>query len=544
MGTRHFEALGVHLISSAAHTDLIPDPSLIPDFAAWERLSQDEVHTHNESTRRPLNNGSLSPGCLVYLERRRELSVINETAFRTVRRIPPPKGQSQARLGNSFEFFRHLESFASFWDDTSKPNSDAAAARDDTESEPAPSDEPGKTPDDSSSDLSYFHRTGAGNQMPPEYRQNILSAFLKLVAYDFGCNVSAPRTEPRLYIASPDSSSPRSSYFSSGCTFLFRTPKTREEARSGVVEGPLAAVSARHTTSFPPPRPAPSVSTPPSGAAEPSSSSADKDSVLDLARELVAAFLTAQHRARQGKTEKRIGQDAWWATKPRWGGGPGGPIGREVEMKSGADQTIGDKDEPPPRLPSPSSHQPRPSPSPAPPEGPAGPRLDLPTGMRRPSRPTNDSSLSSKGTKRLKKSGNLPMYENYRKIRPPGPAWDSKTKYAAIGRRPGVDYDDIFIVSSLFHHISLLRVKVPDRLLDVLEGADDDGGDEGTGSAKNGPGSWGKVEVWRSQWYDFFQTDDRLEATQLLWSMMAYLMRKEDASTEGSSSQDVKMTNA
>jgi hypothetical protein len=575
----HFESLGVHVTPGASPADLIPDPAYIPDFAAWDQLSPDEAHSANESTRRPLNTGNLSPGCVVYLDRKRELSIPNEAAFRAVRRVPPPMGQNQARLGNSFEFFRHLEMFASFWDDTSQSKPDPAK-QEAAESEAAADANARSAPEEPASGSGQaratvpfaIYRTSSGHQMPPEYRHNILTAFLKLVAYDFGCNVSAPRTEPRLYITSPPqspagsppetstSSAQRSSYFSSGCTFIFRTPKTREAARGGIVEGPLAAVSARHTTSFPPSRrapAAPNASPAVTAAADPNDDlSMDRDSVMDLARELVAALLTAQHRARQGKAEKRIGQDAWWATKPRWGGGPGGPIGREIEMQSGADQTIGDKDEPPASLPAPPSpsspapEQPSPVASPVTAEGPTattaaagatGPRLDLLTGLRRPPRLAGDSPLLGKAPKRLKKSGNLPMYDNYRRVRPPGPTWDVKTKYEAIGRRRGPDYDDVFVISSLFHHVSVLRVRVPDRLLEILEGAGEDG--EGVGPG-DGSRSWGKLEVWRSPWYDFFKVDERLPAMQLVWSMMAYLMRQEEDPAEDKDGEDVEMGNS
>lgn len=52
---------------------------------------------------------------------------------------------------------------------------------------------------------------------------------------------------------------------------------------------------------------------------------------VDFGRELVAALITAQHRAREGKPERRFGEGKWWATEKRWGGGEGGPIGREVD---------------------------------------------------------------------------------------------------------------------------------------------------------------------------------------------------------------------
>lgn len=519
----HLKALGVHVVQNAAPGDVVGEPSALPDFQAWEALSPDEAHAANETTKRPLNNGSLSPGCVVYLDRKRELSIPNQAAYRAVRRIQPPPGQSQARLGNSYEFYRCLEIFSTFWDDTSRPptpvKTDTAKSDDDSKGESsrgseAPPSSPEKAEEHSpekNADRPVTYRTASGAQMPPDHRQNILTSFLKLVAYDFGCNVSAPRTEPRLYISSPATPTrpARNSYFSSGCTFIFRTPKARDAARAGIVEGPLAAVSARHTTSF--------TSTGPDG---------DLDAAMDLSRELIAALLTAQHRARAGKTERRVGEGAWWTTKPRWGGGPGGPIGREVEMlSSGADAVVGDKDAVPgtppedsPMAPAASLSSPYPAPGPG--SDSARPRA-LPSRLAGSSR----AEASPKGVKRLKKSGNgttLPMYDNYRMIRPPSAAWDKKTRYEAVGRRRGVDYDDIFVISSLFHHISVLRVRVPDRLLEVLEGAADDGGE---GGAKR---SWGALEVWRSKWYDFFLVEDRVEAMRLVWVMMSFLMRKQE----------------
>jgi hypothetical protein len=125
---------------------------------------------------------------------------------------------------------------------------------------------------------------------------------------------------------------------------------------------------------------------------------------------------------------------------------------------------------------------------------------------------------------------NMSIYDNYRMIRPPAATWDKKAQYEAIGRVKGADYDDIFVVSSLFHHVSILRVRVPNRLLQVLEGARE---------PEAGRRSWGKVEAWRSPWYDLFDTAQRVAAMKLVWGMMAYQMRKDDVS-DG----DVKMANA
>ncbi|GKT82786.1 hypothetical protein Ct61P_00636 [Colletotrichum tofieldiae] len=194
-----FDALGIHLIPDTPPADLIPDSAHLPDFEGWDQLSPDDAREKNAETRIVLNNGVQSPGCQTYLDRKRELSHSNEDAFRTVRRIPAPKGQQQARLGNSYEFFRCLEAFTTYWDDSSKPP------------KPLEESEGDNTILDADPGHQRVIRTSAGSSMPGEYRQSLLTAFLKLVAYDFGCNVSAPRTEPRLHVtAAPRLRSPPS----------------------------------------------------------------------------------------------------------------------------------------------------------------------------------------------------------------------------------------------------------------------------------------------------------------------------------------------
>jgi hypothetical protein len=463
----HLESLGINVTTDVSPESLLPDPNYFPDFASWDKLSIDEARDLNHETRRPLNNGNLSPGCQTYLDRKRELSYSNEDGFRTVRRIPAPKGKQQARLGNSYEFFRCLETLTTFWNDTAEPLADGP-------------DEPSGEAmlNEKQEALVVTQRTAAGSAMPGEFRHNLLTAFLKLVAYDFGCNVSAPRTEPRLHLmgSKPGEIPPplkrgskrsevpaRNSYFSSACTFVFRTPTTREAARAGIVQGPLAAVSPRATTAF----------------------ETESDSVIDLSREILAALITAQHRAREGRTEKKFGEGAWWTTKPRWGGGSGGPIGREIEK----DEVQGYRDG-------------------------AG---------------ASSEGIQAPVSKKPRK--NMSMYDNYRMVRPPSASWDKKTKYEAIGKQKGATYDDVYVISCLFHHVSVLRVRVPNRLLEVLDGAD-----EGTQTC-----GWGTLEVHRSRWFDLFIIEERIAAMQMIWGMMAYLMKKD---TSADAETDVKMTDA
>lgn len=504
----HLEALGVHVNSDSRLTDIIPHPSCLPDFDGWDSLTREDAHAIDPKSRPRLCNERLAPGPAKYVDLRQGLLTENDRAFRAVRRVAPKPGEQYVRLGYCHEFFRHLEILTGFWEDTSSKAKRPANEGD------------SKDKTDEQGDDWRFFRTSAGSAMPAQYRIQILTSFLKLVTYDFSCNIMS-RQEPRLYIKStnlPQSlvasgQSPRHSYFSSGCNFIFRMPVDRESAKHGIVEGPIAAVSPRHTLLFPP-------------------IGKERESVIDLSREIIAALITAQHRAREGRKEQRIGQDAWWTTRRRWGGGPGGPIGREaeaLESKEALPVLLGDKDELPQantRIDEGDGDARTKTVSPPERSG------SLPTGSRRSFKNTfgTSASASARATgasppqppnpKRPRKS--LPVYDAYRMVRPPSMHWDPKTRYAAIGRQQGVDYDDVFVISSLFHHISILRVRVPDRLLQVLSGEVPDPGAQVRG----------RLEIWRTRWLDFFSAQDRVEAMRAVWGVVAYAMRDMSAEAE------------
>jgi hypothetical protein len=41
------------------------------------------------------------------------------------------------------------------------------------------------------------------------------------------------------------------------------------------------------------------------------------------------------------------------------------------------------------------------------------------------------------------------------------------------------------------------------------------------------------LEVWRSPWFDFFKVEERVKAMQLVWSMMAWMMREQVKEGDG-----------
>jgi hypothetical protein len=464
------------------------------------------------SSKKPLNNGNLSPGLQTYLERRNELSIDNTAAFRTIRRIPPPTGEAAVRLGNAYEFFKNLELLSGYWIDTSLPST---AQGDPGDSSPEdPTEEP-------PTHLRTHHRTGSGAQLPPEFRQHLITAFIKLVAYDFGCNVSLARVEPRLHLTPPKTTNFPPSYFNSSAQFVYRTPRDRAMARMGIVEGPLAAVSCRASTVF----------------------LSESESKLDLAREVVAVLLTAQQRAREGKEEKRFGEGKWWTRDPRWGGGPGGAIGKEIDKTPLTDGTVPSRHEASsesdiiaPALAAAStaiSHEASTASQVAPNTLTNAASLAGQKARERSARihgevkravggmKSSVYSPPSKKSKRGTKEGNLAIYENYRKMLPPGRNWDHKARYEAIGKMKGTGYDDVFLVSALNHHVSVVRARVPDTLLGVLGGEVVD---------ERGWEQWGRLLMWRSRWFDLFLKEERIEAMGLVWGMMSWLMRAVDDS--------------
>ncbi|OBT84540.1 hypothetical protein VE02_06778 [Pseudogymnoascus sp. 03VT05] len=491
----HFEALGLHIIPDAPLTSLLPDPSFLPP-SAWSTPlsppSDTDIDADLDDTPPtpplPLNNGRPAPGRATYNERMKELSTPNTAAFRTVRRLPSTPSQPTARLGNAYEFFKNLELISGFWVDTSLSGPEPLATDDD----PEPAHQ-------------RIHiRSGTGSQTPPDFRAALLAAFVKLVAYDFSCNVSLPRVEPRLHIGPSSSPPPNSAFpnssppssFPTNISFIYRTPSDRLSARGGIIEGPLAALSARHATSFDKPL----------------------DELLDLARETAALFVAAQQRNREGREEIKhdpADPKKWWCFKPRWGGGTGGPIGKEEGLAV------------------------VPTPAAAPPSSSSDPSSTLnptttTTAKPQQDHPTPPSTAPRPPAKRRTTRKTASLYDAYRQLRPPSTTWDRKARYQCIGRAPGTEWDDVFLVSCLNHHVAISRLRVGRGVLVGLEGLGGEGVGPGCMGGVNGNGEGVNsgvngedvgVTVWRSRWWDLFSAEERVEAMGAIWGMMGWLMR-------------------
>lgn len=91
---------------------------------------------------------------------------------------------------------------------------------------------------------------------------------------------------------------------------VYQLPKDRARAKAGGLVGPVLGVQVRPETEF---------------------GDDEAKARLDVMREIGGLLQLAQERAREGKKEIKPGEGKWWTTVPRWGGGLGG----EVEDQQG-----------------------------------------------------------------------------------------------------------------------------------------------------------------------------------------------------------------
>jgi hypothetical protein len=234
------------------------------------------------------------------------------------------------------------------------------------------------------------------------------------------------------------------------------------------------------------------------------------DELLDLSREVIACLVTAQQRTRESKEETKIDKDDprnWWCVKPRWGGGTGGPIGKEESR-----EPAGVSDEPLSL------------------DGSVGENVSGLLGGPEVGGMGSSPALEARrglggvpGKRRTTTAGGrktMSIYDNYRMVRPPSSTWDRKARYQAIGRERGKEWDDVFVVSAMNHHVSVARFRVPLQLVRVLDGDEEE--------LRVVDGQRQGLVMWKSRWYDMFLVEDRIEAMCSIWGMMGWLMRKVD----------------
>ncbi|KAH9864549.1 hypothetical protein J1614_010484 [Plenodomus biglobosus] len=247
----------------------------------------------------------------------------------------------------------------------------------------------------------------------------------------------------------------------------WRGPLDRAKARQGWMEGPIIGVQCRADVNFG------------------KSGDLEAESILDTVRELGGLLLLAQERAREGQTEKRAGEGKWWATKERWGGGQGGEVGETTEATSIAVKSAT-------------------------------------------AQPDEVVQRNRDGSRARRKPTPVEVWKT---LKIGNPLWDPKVVYEAIGKDGSSDYDDVFMVSSLNHHISIIKLQVHRFYLQyITEGKLPE--DLRTGT------DWCSPKFQRTRWFDLFSIEDRTEAMRGIWGVMSYLMRAKKQTTEDSATPD------
>ena len=363
-------------------------------------------------------------------------------------------------------------------------------------------------------------RTGTGRLMQEDFRDEMLKGFVESVAWTYGCQVVKPMMYPRLAVGPMQI--PTKQNFVVG-----RSPKERAAARRGVLEGPILGVLGRGMIGYWIDGPWPELE-------------GKKAETYDLLREVGAMLELAQERAREGKKETKPGAGKWWTTNRRWGGGPGGPMGyeddlqKEYYIEDGEVKCVKAKKRPLSEaevdkiLAEPTEEGPQ--------EGPQEEKVSVPVHGRKKSGRESRKGLAAKAGGTLKR-WNM-MADRWKLIQPGSSLWDDQRVYMRIGKeqpQAGMSqtetFDNIFLVSSMNHHISILRMRVSDRYLAWLQGG---GGGEGIVSEEGlqAHAKSGVLEMWRSKWYDLFIPEERVEAQKGFWCVMSWLTKHENRGEE------------
>jgi hypothetical protein len=513
-----------------------------------------------------------------------EFALENDPCFRKVCRLPPEKGQTLPRLAQSYVFFKNLEDMSRYWDNSKdkyfeesghaestinhgdkrktsvqkeniKPPSDA---NDDVHMTDSTSDKV-ITQDPSSLQVKKLYtgrRFGNSSTMPPHLRDGVLEGLLRMATQKFN-SVCKPPTPQYTRLQVGDLLIPVRQTLMVG-----RVPTDRAEARKMITMGPVLVGSSRSEVVF---------------HRDGDQPGEGQGEVADFLRELGGLLLLAQQRNREGRTEVTPGSDesCWWAKKERWGGGKGGKMPHEEHETSENFPKI-EEDVVMEDLPNKHTRAKRSTDSSATEaalsskpmlnavlDKTAGTRnsardaaaaavLKMTSSAGKPAVPSSPDTTSPSPTNTTQRPERPPMSSRriaamcsaWKLLKPPSSLWDPNLTYKAIGKIDGMDgeWDDVFMVSSINTHVSLLRMRVSKGYMSWLE--------TGTVSEVQQEKKWGRsgitlptikpeVRDWdgdemsrevlyleRSVWWDMFEPKERVEALRAVWMVLSWLNRE------------------
>ncbi|KAG5304108.1 hypothetical protein I7I50_11092 [Histoplasma capsulatum G186AR] len=496
----HIESLNLTTESNVPISEIIPS-GVLKTFPPYQWTLQPSATEASGTDAMPvpvlMSNGSPFPSKERYDLLKDEILYDNDDAFRAVSRLPPLPGREKIKLTQSRKFWAGLDQIAQYWDtsldqfferpvvdDPSKEESEypdkmhidsppvagkqgfgVPEGKTSTSAETKTGDTGDETSQGPHTKTMYCgRRTGTGRECPDDLREETLRGLVEMVAWAFGCQITIPSLPPRLQV--------KSMLFPVRQNFVVaRSPQDRQAARKGILEGPMVFVQCRSETLF---------------YDKDNASGSRNVEICDLLREIAAMLLFAQERAREGTTEMRPGDGKWWTTKPRWGGADN--PGPEADKNT-------DK----PKEPTPDT--------------------DVPSANKRSRYDRSSLPFRRHGPSGSKK---LSVAERW-KILQPGPSlWDKKMKYKQIGKDKDSPVDDIFMVSSINHHFSIVHIRVHSTYLEWLTGNKGNFSDPSRDSTGT---PWYVLRLRRTKWFDLFNPSDRLEGLDGLWALFSWLMR-------------------
>ena len=424
--SKHVQAFGIVVTHTAPLDDLVlaeflPDSSWLNNTA----VPEDSDFTTTPPLPHVLSNGRQVPDQVAFYNLVKELMLENGDAFRSTRRQPMPLGRQPLQIIHSRKFWGGLADMSEYWDTSLDHYSDNAdgkgkAAMDIDElrskqlAEERAADEKAKNVmdiDDPSSSQpakeeapkekrTYTgRRKETGSKMPNRFREETVSGFVEMILWNFGCTLQDPITQPKLHIHNVINYLP---YLKS----VHRVPKNPRKARAGGREGPMMGISCREQTEF---------------RKLNECEGEGKMEIRDLLQESALMAMLAQKRAKEGQEQANSNAEKWWATKPRWGGGPGGEFGasekKPVEGSTGSTAAAASAD---------------------------------------PAATVNPGAAPQPPKRRPRKAS--AQEEMWRAMKPPSSMWEKGITYQHIGKEKGSRYDNVRLHSlALFHSNNLTK---------------------------------------------------------------------------------------
>lgn len=396
MRLAHLSRLNVTIQNDIALEDFVPKApngsSYLPPKYWTKKLdpsSRKQVppETPGHLKGQVLSNGFNAPESDTFVKYAAELACETQDGLRAIGRRKPRKGRLAPVINHYQVFWAKMEVLSQFWDSSldnyyeknpstpssPKPSSPTTpkglrkmslfiSERSNHSTKKPDTGKNGNTKPEGNKRYTGW-RKDKGSRMPDGPRTELVRAFLAKIAESFGCHVSFKNRSYQVEIKSlliPVTVG----------GVIWRSPEDKLRQKQGFFDGPLMGLQCRGETAF---------------TKDPESAA------LDTAREMACLLMIAQERAREGKTKITPGQGAWYTTRRRWGGGPGGEFG-EAE---------GDRDSQP----------------------------FVPT------------------TRRVSTPGSWPKKmteeEIWKELKPNTGLWDNKTNYIAVGKDRTIDHDTV-----------------------------------------------------------------------------------------------------